>query len=274
LGAFYLEQHHMEPTSSQDALQQLQGFQKNRRSSQDILGEAEGRLGLPSAQQRLVGLRSAIGNTENLLRGVEGSVTGRTQGSLVTEAQRQRLVNLERQPISDDFREQSRALEGEQSNLSELTGRAMQQAQLGMGEQSSREQYLKSIYDTLFGRETAEKEEKRWWEDFNRRKMESDRTFQAQMSEAAASRAAASQQGAFLRQQYADQRAEAERQAAIGAEAQRQSNLKSTRTAANTANEQVARNTVNSRYNTGNVFSSFGNYIADRGPLALLGGLF
>lgn len=141
---------------SSDVLAQLDAFRASRRKPQDIQTETEAKLGLPTAQQRLTGLRGAITNTENLLRNVDSSVTGRTSGTFTTEAQRQRLVAKERAPLSDEFREQSRALEGEQANISDLRQQVGQQTGFAIGEQDKQEGTLKSLYDTLFGREQAE----------------------------------------------------------------------------------------------------------------------
>lgn len=142
--------------NSADILTQLRGFQAGRKKPQDILAEEETKLGLPSAQQRLVGLRSAIGNTENLLRNVDPSVTGRTSGTFTTEAQRQRLVAKEREPISEQLREESRALEGETANTSDLSGRALKAAQLGISDLDSQENSLRALYGSLYQREQDE----------------------------------------------------------------------------------------------------------------------
>lgn len=142
--------------NSADVLTQLRGFQANRRKPQDILIEEETKLGLPSAQQRLTGLRSAIGNTENLLRNVDPSVTGRTSGTFTTEAQRSRLVAKEREPISEQFREQSRALEGETATTSDIANRALKSAQLGISDLDARENSLRALYGSLYQREQDE----------------------------------------------------------------------------------------------------------------------
>lgn len=173
-GLFYLAKS-MYPQKSSDVLGQLNTFRQNRRNPMDYLRESETRLGLPSSRERLAGLRGAISNTENLLRNVDPSVTGRTQGSLVTEAQRNRMVANERAPIADQFREQSRALEGETANLSELGQRSMAEAQLGIGEQQAQEQSLQGLYNLLFGREQEEEKNKQWWEQFNEGKRQADR---------------------------------------------------------------------------------------------------
>jgi len=147
----------MQPTNSQQALKELQTYQGGRKSSRDVLTEAETRLGVPTQQQRLTGLRSALGNTENLIRSVEPGVAGRTGGSYVTEAQRNRLVGIERAPLDEAFREQSRGLEGATADLGEMNRQALTEAQLRITDDDRRENELQKLYDTLYGREQADK---------------------------------------------------------------------------------------------------------------------
>ncbi len=167
--------------NSSEALNELKAFQGSRRKSQDVLKESETRLGLPSATQRQAGLRAAITNTENLIRSVDPSVSGRTSGSLVTEAQKTRMVGLERQPLDDSFREQSRAYEGESTNINELNRRALQESQLQVADDDTRENSLSGIYNTLYTKEQNDIA-----------KQERDRAFAEQQRQANATRAAAS----------------------------------------------------------------------------------
>jgi hypothetical protein len=144
------------PPNSQQALNDLKAFQGSRRKSQDILREQETQLGLPAAQQRQQGLRTAVQNTENLIRAVDPSVSGRTQGSLVTEAQKSRLIGMERAPLDDAFREQSRAFEGETNSLNELRTQALRSSQLALAEDDQKEQGMSGLYSTLYTREQDE----------------------------------------------------------------------------------------------------------------------
>lgn len=146
----------MQPQSSQEALSQLQTFQSSRRKPQDVLRERETQLGVPTSQQRLVGLRGAISNTENLIKNVDPSVSGRTQGSLVTEAQKSRLINMEREPLASQFTEQNRALEGETANMNELSRRALQDAQLQISADDAQQNSLQGLYGMLYQREQDE----------------------------------------------------------------------------------------------------------------------
>ena len=266
MGAFFYMQN------SSSVLSQLQAFQSGRRKPQDILGETETRLGLPSARQRLMGLRSAIGNTENLLRSVEPSVAGRTAGSLVTDAQRTKLVTNEREPISEQFREQSRALEGEQGNLSDLSQRSLAEAQLGLGADDAQEAGLRSLYGSLYQREQDEIQ-----------RQERERAFQEELRR---SRAAETAQNAYLRYMQ-------------GQAAQNQGVAGTAVGNTNTPNKVYANNGIVYGYESpqgsfltdegrrqeeqtyrkqqgydslGSAPGSFGNVLGKYGPLALLGG--
>lgn len=145
------------PTSA-EILGQLQSFQSARRKPQDVLAEQENKLGVSGVRQRQAGLRGAIQNTENLLKQVDPSVTGRTSGSLVSEAQRTKMVANERAPIADQFSEQSRALEGETANLSDLSSSARTAAQLAISADDQQQNYLQSLYQTTYQRERDEQE--------------------------------------------------------------------------------------------------------------------
>lgn len=145
------------PTSA-EILGQLQSFQAGRKKPQDVLAEQENRLGVSGVRERQAGLRGAIQNTENLLKQVDPSVTGRTSGSLVTEAQRTKMVTNERAPIADQFSEQSRALEGETANLSDLSGSARTAAQLAISADDQQQNYLKDLYQTTYQLEKDEED--------------------------------------------------------------------------------------------------------------------
>lgn len=56
-------------------------------------------LGIADARTSVSSLSKAILDNTNLVNNVDSSVTGRTSGSLVTEAQRQRLVGAEKAPL-------------------------------------------------------------------------------------------------------------------------------------------------------------------------------
>ena len=144
----------MQPaTNSQQALSQIQSFDASRSNPSDVLNQAQNKYGVGQTQQRLVGLRSAIMGTENLLNNVDPSVTGRTANSLVTEAQRSKMVANERAPIADQYSQQQGALANENANLNDASTKAAQEAQLTLTGQDTKRNALQSLYDTLYKRE-------------------------------------------------------------------------------------------------------------------------
>lgn len=155
--------------NSAEALNELQSFQASRANPLDIYNKATTDLGVQDVRGRVGSLRGTLLNTENLLNQVEGSVTGRTQGSLVTEAQRQRLANLERQPLAAQYGQQSKSLANEQASLSDLLNQAQQRSGMEFQGLQTREQSLRDVYNSLFQREQEQ-----------RRREEADRAFAEQ----------------------------------------------------------------------------------------------
>lgn len=142
------------PTGTADqALGALQAYQAGERSGGDILGIKQQQMGVPGAQQQVSGLRQAITNTTNLLNQVAPSVYGRTQGSLVTDAQATRQIGNEQAPLNTQLNKESQDYTGANADLTMLNSRADQAAQLDMQSQAQRESGLGRIYDALYGRE-------------------------------------------------------------------------------------------------------------------------
>jgi len=98
---------------------QLADYDANRKNSVDVLNSAMAQYGVPEIRSRVAGLRTTLTNTENALNNVDPSVTGRTQGSLVTEAQRQKQVANERAPIAQQYGQQQSALSNESADLTD-----------------------------------------------------------------------------------------------------------------------------------------------------------
>lgn len=136
---------------------QIADYDTKRRSSVDVLNEAMGKYGVPEIRSRVTGLRTTLANTENALNAVDPSVTGRTQGSLVTEAQRQKQVVNERAPIMEQYGQQERALGNESANMSDALGAAKILAEGQQNDWNIGRQALQSRYDQTFAKEQAEK---------------------------------------------------------------------------------------------------------------------
>lgn len=161
--------------SSATALQQLTSFRSTRKNPFDILAQQKKQLGVDDVNSRVGKLRTGIINTENLLEGVDDSVTGRTSGTLTTEAARSRIVNQERAPIAQTLGKQQSGLSAEQQNLQDILGQAMQGAQLQYQGESDQETYLSNLYNTLFGQEQAAEERRRYEQDRQDRLAEAER---------------------------------------------------------------------------------------------------
>ena len=164
-------------------------YDKNRVTSADALNQALGQYGVPEIRKTVSGLRTSVDNTTNALNAVDPSVTGRTQGSLVTEAQRQRQVANERAPIAGQLDTQGRNLSTQQQSLQDALGMATTQASNRVNDYNTGRSALQSQYESTFQREQAAAAEAARQAAF----AEQQRQFNEQLrASQAASRAAAS----------------------------------------------------------------------------------
>jgi hypothetical protein len=141
---------------------ELDAFYKTQQNPLSLYNEAQSKLGIPEIRTRVSGLRTSLTNTENLLNQVEGSVTGRTQGSLVTEAQRQRLVNLERQPLTTQYGQMSGQLTNESANLSDLLGQAGNTTNLTLQGYATTKQDITQRLSTAKEKESEARRQAEW----------------------------------------------------------------------------------------------------------------
>lgn len=153
---------------------QIADYDSTRKNSTDVLNDAMTKYGIPEIRSRVSGLRTTLSNTENALNSVDPSVTGRTQGSLVTEAQRSKQVANERAPIADQYGQQSRALATESANQSDALSAAKLLAENQINDFSAGRQALQSRYDIANSQEME-----------RRRREEADRAFNLQKQAAA-----------------------------------------------------------------------------------------
>lgn len=158
--------------NSQEALAELQALQNSAQNPLDVYNQQQQAFGVGDVRQRVGSIRNTLLNTENALNQVDPSVTGRTSGSLVTEAQRQRLVNLERQPLAAQYGQQQGALSNEQATLSDLLGQAANQSNMIFQGQQQKIGNAKDIYQALTAREAEQ-----------RRQAEADRAFALQQQQ-------------------------------------------------------------------------------------------
>lgn len=182
------------PTSAELATK-IAEYDKNKKSSADILNEAMTKYGVPEIRGRVAGLRTTLGNTEAALNAVDPSVTGRTSRSLVTEAQRQRMVANERAPIASQYGEQSRALGTESANMTDAERAAETLARGTISDYTTGRQALQGQYETTYQREqndiaqqTARQQEAERIRQFNESqalaKLNADREYQLALNKA------------------------------------------------------------------------------------------
>jgi hypothetical protein len=143
-------------TNSQQALANLQNTQSAAKSPEQLMQSANQQYGVDAAQQQVSGLRGAIAKTTGLLNQVAPSVYGRTQGSLVTNAQATRQIGNEQQPIRQDLSRLGEQYGQASGDLNTAEGRAQTQAQLAMTGQQGQLSYLQQLYGSLQDKEQKE----------------------------------------------------------------------------------------------------------------------
>ncbi len=121
----------------------------------DVYNAITTKLGIPDARTQVQALQKNVANTQSAIEGVDPSVTGRTSGSLVTEAQRARLVNMEKQPLQDTYTKQNQELGTDTNNLNNLTGQATQQAGLAESNYKTKRQSLADQLDFALKQQAA-----------------------------------------------------------------------------------------------------------------------
>ncbi len=149
--------------ASADIANQIVAYDKNKVTSEGALNDALKEYGIPEIRQNVAGLRTTVANTTAALNNVDPSVTGRTQGSLVTEAQRQRQVVNERAPIAGQLTTFGGQLGDQERTLAENTGLATTKATNRVNDYTTGRLALQSQYDNEYKREqdTASREAER-----------------------------------------------------------------------------------------------------------------
>lgn len=143
----------MNPTTSQDALAQLQQTESQAQNPNDILANQRQQLGVDSAQNTVTGLRGAINNTTQLLKQVAPSVMGRTANSLVTNAQATKQISNEQAPISANLTQEGTDYNNANSDLQQLESKAETAANGIYQGQQDKLSYAQNLYNSLLQKE-------------------------------------------------------------------------------------------------------------------------
>lgn len=143
-------------------------FDSTAKNPLDLYNEALDKLGIGDARTRVQGLREQLLNTENLLRGVEGSVNQRTAGALMTEGQRQKLVANERAPIAQQATDLGRNFEGAYGDYKDIQSEGKTQADMAYQFQRDQRQALMDRLQVAIGQATSASERQKWQTEFDR----------------------------------------------------------------------------------------------------------
>lgn len=135
------------PTVKQ-AESQMNRFVGSMQNPLDVYNKTMQDLGIGDVRSRVQELRRQVVNSENAIRGVDENVTARTSNALVSEAQRNRLVQMEQQPLMEQLQMQSGNYNVESQNLKDLTQDAQTQTGFAMEGQNQSLEALKSRLST------------------------------------------------------------------------------------------------------------------------------
>lgn len=141
--------------SSADLAAKLASFDQATPNPTDIYNKVTTQLGIPDARTRVQALQTNLINTQNAINAVDPNVTSRTSGSIVTEAQRQRLVNEEKQPLQQTYSTQNQDYGTESTALNNLLSEANTQVSNTQAGYTAQRQ---SLLDQLSAAQNAEKE--------------------------------------------------------------------------------------------------------------------
>lgn len=130
-------------------LQQYIQFQQGQQKPLDIYNTLESLAGLPQLRKTSSSIQGAIGNVEDALKRVEPNVSATTRNSIVTEAQRQGMVQAQSNPLQDRLTELNTGLGRVTSGISQAESNLGTKAGLVMQGQSQDLSTYKLVLDTM-----------------------------------------------------------------------------------------------------------------------------
>jgi hypothetical protein len=141
---------------------ELTNFDKTAKDPLSVYNDALAKLGIADARTRVQSTKQQLMNTENLLRNVEGSVSGRTQNSLVTEAQKQRLVAMEQAPLNEAMRIQGQNFDLASGDYNRIMGEGKVQSDLFIQGQAQKRQALIDRLEIARDNAKTAEDRRRW----------------------------------------------------------------------------------------------------------------
>jgi len=145
----------MQPTTSQQALSQLESTEGQAQDPNTILQQQNQQYGVNNAQNTVTGLRGAINNTTKLLQQVAPSVMGRTGNSLVTAAQAAKQVDNESAPLNTTLTNQTNQYNQANQDLQTAEQNAQTAASGIYQGQQDKLSYMQNVYNNLYQAEQA-----------------------------------------------------------------------------------------------------------------------
>jgi chromosome segregation ATPase len=230
-----------------DAQNNLTNFQGSMKGANDFYNEAQTQFGVQGAQDTANKSKQALGLTQGLINNLPNSVTGRTQGSLVTEAQRQKLLQNEMTPLNNQYNIQGQNYNDQQSALQSLMEQASGQSSRNYQGQQDKYSTLNDLFKTLLGQKNQAQSDLGSWTSQLQAYQQAQEQIRQFNETAAFNRQKAAQDyaaataGINLSRQQSDQsRADAQRQQALSNAAQKAANVKAANAAASKANAAVS----------------------------------
>ncbi len=159
--------------TSQQAEGDISSFNKLTPASADILRSFDTQYGVDAQAQRVGDLRKSVMNAEDLVNNVDQNVFARTSNALVSDAQRQRLVSAEKDPLVKQLGVISRNFDLANQDLSGLREQSNRFSSAELGDINTMRESLGGRLTTAQQREEVERQRKqqeeenrRWWENF------------------------------------------------------------------------------------------------------------
>src|SRR5690606_30305321 len=148
--------------SSANYLKQYQDFTNNRLTPEAYVKKYSAELGADKAKESVAAARGVVRSTQDTLKAVPDSVSGRTSGSLVTDAQRSRLVRNEVAPLNEALAGQSEAYNDANVDYKDILSQVQNRTALGLQGDETRANSVMELYKAAAQKEKEEEERRRW----------------------------------------------------------------------------------------------------------------
>lgn len=160
--------------TSRDLSRQISDTIKSRGGQRSALRDKlEQERGLDDRRQNLDSIRKTVLDTERQLSGLADDVGTRTRGRLMTNAQKNRLISKEREPLAGSLADLSRQEETSAVGLDRILGDINQLLASDEADYNSRLQWLMNQRNDMMADERAQRQM-----DFQRQQNEAQRALQ------------------------------------------------------------------------------------------------